>query len=122
MRKILLIAMLIVPMICLGQTHKVYAQIVGETNISASKVGITLIINNDKIKMKELVDKSGKEIEFSQMSAAINFMVSIGWKFEQYTVFGGNGAEYTCIISKEVNNDAEIKEGIKTKDDFKNKK
>lgn len=114
--------MLIVPMACLGQTHKVYAQIVGETNISASKVGITLIINNDKIKMKELVDKSGKEIEFSQMSAAINFMVSIGWKFEQYTAFGGNGAEYTCIISKEVNNDSEIKEGIVTKDEYKNRK
>lgn len=112
------------PFVCFAQSHKVYAQIVGDTNVSASKVGITLIINNDKIKMKDIVDKNGKEMEFSQMSAAINFMVSLGWKYEQCFAFGGSngGAEYTCIVSKEVNNDVEIKDGITTKDDSKNKK
>ena len=122
MKKILLIALLFVPMICLSQPRKVYRELVGYEGTSPLKVKFIDLAGDGKINMKDLVDKDGNQIKIEYISDAMNYLSKYGWKLENQSTWFDGGVKFYWVISKEVNNDTEIKEGITTKDDLKNKK
>ena len=66
-----------------------------------------------------VVDESGRLIKFNSMVDALNYMGERGWVFEQaYTVTAGNENVYHWLLSKEVSNYDEVKEGILQRADF----
>lgn len=53
------------------------------------------------------------------MVDAMNFMGKLGWKFVQaYAVTIGNNNVYHWLLYKDINNENEMFEGFKTKEQF----
>lgn len=70
-----------------------------------------------------LVDENGKTIKFNSMVDAMNFMGLHGWKFEaSYVVTVGGQNVIHWLMSKEIPMDANARDGILQKRDFKKKK
>lgn len=116
MKKILLILSLAISLPIFGQdTYKTYCDLKGVDNVSAQKTSVEIILDGEKIDMNDLVHPNGVKVEISQMVEAMNFMSKLGWKLESsYAVFGNGRTVYHWIISKEIKNENEIKEGLKT--------
>lgn len=116
MKKVLLILAFIVSLPVFGQeTYKTYCDLKGVDNVSAKKTSVEIILDGEKIEMNDLVRPNGEKVEISQMVEAMNFMSKLGWELEStYAVFGNGRTVYHWIISKEIRNENEIKEGIRT--------
>lgn len=112
-------------------SYKTYCQIVGTGNLTGTKVKVEVDFgekNNfwSMYKDKFLVDESGNKISFNSMVDAMNFMGKLGWKFEQaYVITIDSGVVkqnvYHYLLSKDITNDEQIKEGLKTIQDIPKK-
>lgn len=114
MKNILFIVFLIVSLPMFGQdTYKTYCDLKGVDNASAKKTSVEIILDGEKIDMNDLIKPNGEKVEISQMVEAMNFMSKLGWKLEStYAIFGSGRTVHHWIISKEVKNESEKKEGI----------
>lgn len=127
MRKLLLFVMLLFSVCAFAQRHKTFCQIVGTGNFLGTKVKVQIDFGQytpyfSKYKTF-MVDDSGEKIEFNSMIDAMNYLAKFRWKFEQayvITVNNGIGMQnvYHWLLSKDVESDDEIREGIMTKQDF----
>ncbi len=114
MKNILFIIFLIVSFPMFGQdTYKTYCDLKGVDNTSAKKTSVEIILDGEKIDMNDLIKSNGEKVEISQMVEAMNFMSKLGWKLEStYAIFGAGRTVHHWIISKEIKNESEKKEGI----------
>ena len=127
MRKLLLLTMLLFSVCAFAQRHKTFCQIVGTGNFLGTKVKIQIDFGQytpyfSKYKTF-MVDDSGEKIQFNSMIDAMNYLAKFRWQFEQayvITVNNGLGMQnvYHWLLSKEVETDDEIREGIMTKQDY----
>lgn len=73
---------------------------------------------NSKLKF---VDENGNEIKFNSMVDAANYMVQIGWNFQQaYSSSYGSRPIIHWIFYKDAESIEKAKEGIITKSEYKN--
>lgn len=123
---VMLLALLVIP----AQAKRYYCEIKGTERELSSKMKIIFdfgqnssysIWSNLNGKM-EFVDEKGKVIEFNSMVDAMNYMSERGWVFLQaYSTYRGNNpAIEHWILYKDANSKEEAREGILTKEDFKN--
>ena len=115
MKKILLTTLLlIIALTMFGQdTNKVYCDLKGVDNVSAKSVSVEIILDGEKLEMNELTNQNGERLRVTQMVEAMNFMSKLGWKLETtYAIFGNGRTVHHWIISKEIKNSNEVKEGL----------
>ncbi len=104
--------------------HRVYAELIGETNLMKTKVTISIDFGQQvsfwqQHAQKQLVDQNGKEMKFNSMVDAMNYMGTLGWEFEQaYVVTIGQQNVYHWLMSKLVDEEGAATEGINTKQNF----
>ncbi len=128
MKKILLIAAFLVVSVAVwaGEPHQAYCEIVGTGNLTGTKVKIEIDFGQKvswtgQKNQRTLVDEQGKKMEFNSMMDAVNYLAQFGWTLHStYAIsenkgLGAGGSVYHYILTKTVNNDEEIKEGIHLK-------
>lgn len=132
---VLAVAAIMTTTLCFGQTNahgnsskktfKVFVELVGrQANLFSTKVKVNLDFGERSAwasmgNKDGVVDESGRLIKFNSMVDALNYMGERGWVFEQaYTVTAGNENVYHWLLSKEVSNYDEVKEGILQRADF----
>ena len=104
--------------------QKVYAEIVGQSNLLQTKVTIQVDFGQERTfwmqgAQKQLVDDNGKPIQFNSMVDAMNYMGSLGWEFVQaYVVTVSNQNVYHWLMSKTIDEEGQTTEGIKTRKEF----
>lgn len=105
-----------------------YCEIIGEAHVLSNKVSVVLDFgqaSNFWTGDRSLYDENGKRISFNSMLDAANYMARRGWELEiAFPVMHINGGDssspyYHWIMSKMVNNDAQITEGLITGDMLK---
>ncbi len=108
-------------------SRTVYAELLGyQKGLMSNKITVTIDMGQEVSFWKntdaKLVDENGKDIVFNSMVDAMNYMGQRGWTFVQaYVVTEGNQNVYHWLLSKVVDEDYEITNGINTKADFKRK-
>ena len=126
MRKILLLAMVALPLFAFSQTEEKQAYIYNIVTFSGSmkKEGLKVNIDNG-MEIKRLVDDDGKKIVFKTPAAALMYFLSEGWELyvngtnSRISVNDGDGSSHTTsywIIRKPCTKeyfDSTVKEGIK---------
>lgn len=104
-------------------SYKAYAEIVGSAKgLFSNKVKVSVDFGQSVSFWKpgdmRLVDDNGKDIVFNSMVDAMNFMGKCGWQFVQaYVITEGGSNVYHWLLSKDVANEDEIKEGFKVRTD-----
>ena len=110
------------------EPYKVYCEIIGESHALSNKVDVELDFGQASSFWtgdRSLYDENGKKIKFNSMLDAANYMARRGWELEiafpVMPVSNGNSIspKYHWIMSKLVNNDAEITQGLVTGDMLK---
>jgi hypothetical protein len=107
-----------------NQPQRVYCELLGSSGMFSSKCKVTIDFGQNTsfwkgTKDQQLVDEHGKDIKFNSMVDAMNFMGKLGWKFVQaYAVTIGNNNVYHWLLYKDINNENEMFEGFKTKEQF----
>ena len=110
------------------ELYKVYCEIIGQTHSLSSKVDVELDFGQSYSfwsSDRRLFDENGKKIVFNSMLDAANYMARRGWELEVafpvVSISSGDSEspEYHWIMSKMVENDAQITEGLKTGDMLK---
>lgn len=102
-------------------TQRVYAELLGTgtnfLNLNKNvKVSVDLGQFQSATKAYTLLDENGKDIKFSSMVAAMNYMGERGWKFVQaYVVTVSNQNVLHWLLYKDVTDPAQIKEGLNVK-------
>lgn len=125
MKKILIAAMLAFMAALPTQARKAYAELLGfQKGLFSTKVTIRVDLGQSVSFWKQndmkLVDENGKDIVFNSMVDGMNFMGERGWEFVQaYVVTEGNQNVYHWLMTKEVNSDEDIKQGLNLKADVK---
>jgi hypothetical protein len=105
--------------------RKVYCELVGTGKFLSSKIVVTVDFGQETkfltgLSQQYLVDENGKAKDFNSMVDAMNFMGKLGWEFEQaYVVTVSQQNVYHWLLSKTILNEEELKDGIKTKDQYK---
>lgn len=106
------------------QPQRVYCELLGNSGMFSSKCKVTVDFGQNTsfwkgTKDQQLVDENGKDIKFNSMVDAMNFMGKLGWKFVQaYAITIGNNNVYHWLLYKDINNENEMFEGFKTKEQF----
>ncbi|WP_418413721.1 hypothetical protein [Alistipes sp.] len=111
--------------------HVVFCQIVGTQKFAKSEVTVGIDFGQEGamrtnifggVAMRnKLVGEDGKPISFNSMVDAMNYMGSLGWKFEQaYVVsmpstMGGGQNVYHWLLSKSISEDENINDGFTIK-------
>ena len=130
MKKVLFALMLLISCASFAQKHTTFCEIVGTGKLLSNKVKVQIDFGQATPYFKSyqtfLVDENGKKIEFNSMVDAMNQLAKLGWKFEQaYVITVDQGVSkqnvYHWLLSKEIESDEEVREGIMTEQDFKNK-
>jgi hypothetical protein len=104
--------------------HKVYAELLGETNLMRTKVTISIDFGQEisfwqQHAQRQLVDAQGREMKFNSMVDAMNYMGTLGWEFEQaYVVTVGQQNVYHWLMSKIIDEEDAATEGINTRQNF----
>ncbi len=104
--------------------HKVYAELLGETNLMRTKVTISIDFGQEisfwqQHAQRQLVDAQGREMKFNSMVDAMNYMGTLGWEFEQaYVVTVGQQNVYHWLMSKIIDEEGAATEGINTRQNF----
>ena len=110
------------------ELYKVYCEIVGQTHMLSNKVDVELDFGQAYSFWsgdRRLYDENGKKIVFNSMLDAANYMARRGWELEEAfpvsSISNGNSGspEYHWIMSKMVENDSQITDGLKTGDMLK---
>ena len=111
------------------QPHKVYCEIISTSRgMFSNKTTVELDFGQYASWWsadRNLVDENGKTIDFNSVLDAVNYMAARGWVFEQmyvvqtFTKGDSDTPAYHWIMSKEVSDQAEIMEGLKTRGDSK---
>lgn len=107
-----------------NQPQRVYCELLGNSGMFSSKCKVTVDFGQNTsfwkgTKDQQLVDENGKDIKFNSMVDAMNFMGKLGWKFVQaYAITIGNNNVYHWLLYKDINNENEMFEGFKTKEQF----
>lgn len=102
-------------------SKQVYVEIVGKaTNVlginSNCKVTVDFGQYQSGFKEYTIQDENGKDIKFSSMVDALNYMGERGWKFIQaYVINHNNQNVYHYLLYKDVTNKDEILEGLNIK-------
>lgn len=132
MKKILLVLMLMFSISAFAQDNegirKVFCELVGTGKFMSSKIVVTVDLGQETnfwtgASKQYLVDEKGKAKTFNSMVDAMNFMGKLGWEFEQaYVVTVGQQNIYHWLLSKQISDDQELKEGITTKEDYNKEK
>lgn len=125
MKKILSILLLVVCMNVNAQNYKndgkpyaFYCQLVGSTNL-AGQLRVEILWDNKKGE-HNLRTADGKKIEFFSMVDGMNYMSKRGWDYVECVTYSHGGSNVVhYIFRKLVTNDAEAKEGLYFKEDFK---
>ena len=111
--------------------HKVFCELVGSQKFMSTKITVEVDFGQGGTmgtlfsSKNALVDEiTGKKITFNSMIDAMNYMAAFGWEFEQaYVATIGNGTNtqtvYHWLLSKDVKDQEELKDGITTKKDYK---
>ncbi len=101
MKNLLLCSILIIPMLCAGQITqkmpKIYAIVTYSGDIAKINYGT-------ESKFRALKNQEGRNLKFYSLAGVINYLTSIGWKFEEnsaelYGLMAGLEGETTFIIS-----------------------
>ncbi|WP_291528599.1 hypothetical protein [Bacteroides sp. UBA939] len=99
----------------------VYCELTGTSGFSGKSIKISFDFGEQGHYYRasddnQLVDEQGKVIGFSSMISALNYMAKHGWKLHtaySATVKGLGGAEtYRYILTKELDSDQSIMDGI----------
>lgn len=104
--------------------HKVYAELLGESNLMRTKVTISIDFGQEisfwqQHAQRQLVDAQGREMKFNSMVDAMNYMGTLGWEFEQaYVVTVGQQNVYHWLMSKIIDEEGAATEGINTRQNF----
>lgn len=137
MKKLLLVAF--ATMFCasaFAQTQKSYCQIVGTAKgLKQNEVTVAIDFGQEDAMRKNalggsahrnrLVDESGKPLVFNSMVDAMNFMASLGWKFEaayvisQPNPMGGTQHVYHWLLSKDIAAGESAVNGLQTQGDYR---
>ena len=112
-----------------AQPFKAYCEIVSSTrNIFSDKTSVELDFGQAASFWstdRKLVDENGKTITFNSVLDAVNYMSKRGWVFEQMYIVqamnkGDSGTPaYHWIMSKDVTDESQIMEGLRTQGDTK---
>lgn len=105
-------------------TNRVYCQLLGHQKFLSTKCVVTIDYGQETNFFSDtrLVDENGKPISFNSMVDAMNYMGTLGWKFEaSYLITIGRQHVYHWLLSKDITINENNNEGFITKDDFKNK-
>ena len=125
MKRIILSLILTLCTVCgIAQTsQKTYCEIIGQGNpygTSLIRVYIdigqqdNIFTSNSRI----LVDKDNKKIKFNSMIDVLNYMTQFGWKLEHpYAINDGGSCYYHYLLSKEITDKKQIKEGLHFKNE-----
>ena len=106
-----------------AQTKQVYCELLGIQKFLSTKISISIDYGQEKTFFDDtrIVDEYGKVKTFNSMVDAMNYMGTLGWKFESaYLVTIGKQSVYHWLLSKNIELEKAI-EDITTKRDFKNK-
>ena len=106
--------------------HMVFCEIVGTQKFLKMEVNVGIDFGQEEaMRMNffggtaarnKLVDDNGKPLTFHSMVDAMNFMGTLGWKFEQaYVVTTGSQNVYHWLLSKIIDDNESIDEGFKIK-------
>ena len=126
MKKLLL---LLVSLLCVHVVlaqHVVFCQIVGTQKFAKSEVTVGIDFGQEGamrtnifggVAMRnKLVGEDGKPISFNSMVDAMNYMGSLGWKFEQaYVATMGTQNVYHWLLSKSVDESENVNDGFTIK-------
>lgn len=104
----------------------VYAEIVGTSNFTNTKVTIVIDFGQETKFMedKRLRDEDGKIKKFNSMVDAMNWMGAMGWEFQQaYAITMGSTNVYHWLLKKNIKNLSPeeleaVKAAFPTKNDF----
>lgn len=104
--------------------RKVYCELIGSQKLLSLKVNVTVDFGQlQKLGSDHsLVDEeTGKKLTFNSMVDAMNYMGTLGWEFETaYIVTAGSGTYvYHWLMSKYVEDQDDINDGIKTRRQYK---
>jgi len=125
MKRIILALMLTLSTVCgIAQTsQKTYCEIIGQENSDGASLNNVYIdigqqdnifTSNSRI----LVDKDNKKIKFNSMIDVLNYMTQFGWKLEHpYAINDGGSCYYHYLLSKEITDKKQIKEGLHFKNE-----
>lgn len=107
---------------------RVYCQLLGQGKFLSNQVSVKVDFGQKTSfwnggANQELVDEEGKNLSFNSMVDAMNYMGSLGWKFQQaYVVTVNNQNVLHWLLYKDILDDEELKDGILIKEDFKKAK
>lgn len=126
MKKLLFLLLALMPLLGYAQEQKIaYCQLLGTEKFLSKKCTVQIDFGQNPYKDNRIVDEGGKSKTFNSMVDAMNFMGSLGWKFQQaYVVtiptgMGGGQNVYHWLLSKEIGDGESINDGVKTKNDSK---
>lgn len=125
MRKLLLLCAVLFVCGWAEARHKVYCRLVEGSSPFGRKVSVSIDFGQKQGWNNSLVDEQGKTLRFNSMIDAMNYMSELGREFEQAYVVTGNrdSTVYSVthwILSKYVEQQSEIEDGIRTRDGFRN--
>ena len=95
-----------------GQGKEVYALVTVWATTSRVEAQIDF---GDGNKALFFADEKGHRRKFASFFEPINMLIKNGWKIEQYTLYITNSCQ--AIMKKKVNEDSEVKEGMKLKEE-----
>ena len=118
----ILVTLMVTTFICNAQTtNRVYCELLGVNKPLSTKCTVTIDYGQE-VKLgndTRLVDSDGKPITFNSMVDAMNYMGTMGWKFETaYVVTTANQNIYHWLLSKDIDNNENINDGFTTKTEF----
>jgi hypothetical protein len=125
MKRIILSLILTLSTVCgIAQTsQKTYCEIIGQENSDGASLNNVYIDigQQDNIfnsNSRILVDKDNKKIKFNSMIDVLNYMTQFGWKLEHpYAINDGGSCYYHYLLSKEITDKKQIKEGLHFKNE-----
>jgi uncharacterized protein YrzB (UPF0473 family) len=130
MKKFLLICLLALNLgVISAQAHRYYCEVTGkQKELGGTKIifdfGTSLTHNfwGDLSNRLKFVDENGNEIEFKSMMDAMNYMSDRGWTLLQaFATYSESSEIQHWILYKDADTQEKAKEGIMTKEEWKQK-
>ena len=132
MKKFLLICLLALNLGVINvQAHRYYCEVTGRQSDFDSSMKVIFDFGTsftrdfwgDLSSRLKFVNENGNEIEFKSMVDAMNYMSDRGWSFLQAFATYTEGSEIQhWILYKDADTQEKAKEGIMTKEEWKQKK
>jgi len=96
--------------------HKVYREICGKSNTFNDFLSLNLV-GDGEINLTKLLNGNGEKLELKSMPDVMNYLSKYGWKLESTstTLYDSSYILFYWVISKDIDNNSEIMDGIYTK-------